>query len=490
MEIPFPEWTPDLPMLRNPGATVATNCVPAAIGYEDFPSLTAYSSALDARCRGTFSAKANDATDYTFAADNVKLYALAANAFSDASKTAGYTTLSDAGHWEFVKFGNEVIASSFQNPLQVIGLGNASFSDLATSTLKPKFRHLAAVRDFVMGGYSNDATDGDRISRVWWCAIDDSNDWDPDNATQCDWQDFPEGHGGVMKVVGGEYASIFFEESIYRLTYEGSDTIFRSDQVVKDRGTIASGSVIKVGRFTYFLGNDGWYIFDGTDAAPIGRNKIDKTFLNDFDRARKHLMSAAYDPQRSLLMWAYPGAGNGGVNNRILAYRTDLQKFSLIETNTEALVTYHRTPGETVDGANYGNLALDAVEIAVDDPSLTGGTLLMAAFDGDHKLAYFSGPSLTATVETGEAQPFMPQRTFVNAIRPLVEGADATVTVQVGSRETLAEAVSWGSSESLSEIGDANVLVDSRYMRFRTSIAGGFDHAQGVYLDAQPAGYV
>ena len=107
--IPFGEWLPDQSDLQNPGATVATNVIPAARGYRPFAGLTELSAAATDRLRGIYATKASDGTVLTFAGDQGKLYKLDNSDFSLDSVASGFTMTSDM-NWDFVRFGDEVIA--------------------------------------------------------------------------------------------------------------------------------------------------------------------------------------------------------------------------------------------------------------------------------------------------------------------------------------------------------------------------------------------
>ena len=108
--ITFGEWLPDQSDFQNPGATIATNVIPAARGYRPFASLTEVSAAATNRLRGIYATKATDGTVTTFAGDQGKLYKLDNSDFSLASTNTGYTMTSDM-YWDFVRFGDEVIAA-------------------------------------------------------------------------------------------------------------------------------------------------------------------------------------------------------------------------------------------------------------------------------------------------------------------------------------------------------------------------------------------
>lgn len=236
--IPFAEWTPDLPDLENPGATVATNVIPDFKSYRPVPDINAYGTALDTICRGAVSVGNNAGTTYTYAGDTAKLYEVRA-ATTDRSKSGGYST-GDDELWRFAHWGGTVIATNFTNPVQSIAHGGSAFADLITSTLKPKARHVAVIGDFVVLGNTTDAVDGAKPARVWWSGINDSADFQPSAATQSDNQGLDETGGWVQAIVSGaDYGVVFQERAIHRMSYAGSPLVFQFDKVESSRGLLA-----------------------------------------------------------------------------------------------------------------------------------------------------------------------------------------------------------------------------------------------------------
>ena len=72
-------------------------------------------------------------------------------------------------------------------------------------------------------------------------------------------------------------------------------------------------------------------------------------------------------------------------------------------------------------------------------------------------------------------------------VRPRIEGSPATgVTISAGGRDDLLAAASFGSARGLTNQGEAAVLSDRRFHRFRTRISGGFDHARGLDIFIRP----
>ena len=109
--VPFGEWLPDQPDFANPGAAVIQNVVPRTKqSYGPMASPAAYSSALTARCQGSYSTRDAAGNVYVFAADANRLYLLkfGSTSFVDVSKTTGGPYLTPAlpdGFWSATSFG-------------------------------------------------------------------------------------------------------------------------------------------------------------------------------------------------------------------------------------------------------------------------------------------------------------------------------------------------------------------------------------------------
>ncbi|KKL57436.1 hypothetical protein LCGC14_2235430, partial [marine sediment metagenome] len=339
LPIPFGDWMPDLPDLFNPGATVAKNVIPAARSYRPLGALQTTTDALDGAALGAAIGRDKSGSYYNYAGDAAKLYEVGAAGVTDKSKGGGYSTGSD-DVWEFQLFDQaqvtRLIATNFTDPVQGIDVGSAGlFADQFTSTLKPKARHIAAVREFLVLGNTNDATDGDVPYRTWWSGYKDPLDMDPDAQTQSDFEDRPTA-GDVQRVVGGvEYGLIFQQQGITRMSYSGGDTIFQFDSIDRKRGTPIPNSVIGHGRRVYFISEEGFFFTDGTQSHPIGANQVDKTFWKQFDVNNRKSVSSAIDPLNKLVAWAFPGSG--GVL-KIYFYDWQDRRWSEAEVDLEILV--------------------------------------------------------------------------------------------------------------------------------------------------------
>jgi hypothetical protein len=258
------------------------------------------------------------------------------------------------------------------------------------------------------------------------------------------------------------------------------------------RGTPAPGSLIQLGSLVYYLGEDGFYVFDGSNSRPIGAGRVDKTFFADLDQSYFHRISGVADPINKVVYWAYPGVGHGGGNpNRIIAYNWEVDRWSITAAGAIELEILMRmlTPGYSTDTLDELSSDLDALTVTLDSRIYTAGRAALAAFNTSHVLCNFTGSNLAPTVETQEAQIFDGQRASVTRVRPIVDGGTPSVTM--GTRNTTTGSVTWGTAVQANSGGSCPVRSNARYHRARITLAAGsdFDHISGIEIeDATPAG--
>ena len=108
---------------------------------------------------------------YVYAADANKLYQIDVSE-TLTNVTGDYEEAAADAQIEWAQFGNTVLATHYDTPLQGATIGSGNFSDHITSSDKPQARHMAIVRDQVVLGDTQDDTDGQQrlqrfvISRI------------------------------------------------------------------------------------------------------------------------------------------------------------------------------------------------------------------------------------------------------------------------------------------------------------------------------------
>lgn len=488
--ITFGAWLPDLPPFNNGGLITCTNVIPAQQSYLPFPKLLTFSQPLQSRCQGAILATDPSGNPYNFAGDQSHLYALAAQTYVDVTRVSGGYNTGIEDYWEFVNWGNTIIGvNGFNDTMQQISLGAANFIDLSSGV---RAKHMAVMRDFVVVGNVNDSAIASY--RVRWCAINNPTSWTPDAATLADFQDLPSEGGPIQKVLGGEYGVILQQRSVWRMLFVGSPLVFQFDRIHNAIGAYAPQSCVRYQNLTFFLSENGFYSFDGSQLNPIGNGKVDKFFLADLQRAQLFRITSTIDPNNKLVMWAYPSNNtlSGGNPDRILIYNWAFDKWALIDGLNIEILLQSLASGYTLESLDAISASLDALAWSLDSTQWTGGQLILSAFDSLHQLSKFNGLPMSAKLETGEFQLYPDMRAQLAEVRPNVVGVSASMTVSIINRNNLTESASVGAAGGYpNATGFVECLVDARYFRIRLETADGIDflHLIGVEVNATESGY-
>ncbi len=488
MLIQFGPWRPDLPTLDS-GCIEATNVVPGVDSYAPQPSLTPSQDPLTNRAMGAISLLDSAGSIYWFSGNATKLHLLNLNtvSWSNVSRVAGYSTASTA-RWSFAQYGNNIYATNLSDPIQVYSLASGGlFADLTGGP--PQARYLGIVKNFMVAVNTWDATDGYVPQRVRWSALDNPFSWTVDATTQSDFQDLLGDGGENQGIVVGltqSDAVILQERAVWRMTYEGPLRIFTFDMMEGVRGTPAPGSVVAVGGICYYLGEDGFYAFDGAQSAPIGQGRVDRTFQADSDPTLHYRISSAIDVTRKLIFWSYASTGAvGGNPDRILVFNWATGEWSRLELSTE-LLWRTLSFGYSLEALDaFGTL--ETIGISFDSRQWAGGIQQLSAFDTSHRVSHFSGSHLAAALTTREITTPNPQRLYARETWPIIDCNNATsaIKIAVGSRRRTSESVSYANATSVNAIGFCPQRAGDHYMRFRMSITSSAAWNEAVGMDVQ-----
>lgn len=480
--IPFQEWVPDAAAFGNPGSLVIQNAVPGVNSYKPFASFVAATSALDDRPRGAISVRDKDNNVYNYAGDESKLYVQSGQSWNDVSILYGYSTGTDEV-WEFVQWKNRVLATNFSDDPQYIDLGGTDFADLTTDL---RARHIAVVRDFVVFGNTFDSVDGNVPDRLRWSAFNDETDYTVDPATGSDYRDLKSG-GWIQRIIGGEYGTVISERSTFRMSFVGAPVWFQVDEVLPGIGTNAPGSVVNFAGTIFFWSEQGVVaLSNGTGVTFPGAGKVDQYLKSDLDQAHVKRVTGAADPKGGRVLWAYPGAGNtNGRPNKIIIYDVNLNKWSIVEQDVE-LLWRSGSVGQTMESLDNISESLDDLDVSLDSSQWVGGAPNLSAFDSSFRHGFFTGPNMTAVIDTKEMEIYSGRRTRLNAFRPLIDGG--VVRAQVGYRNSQSEQVTFTPLLNQTASGRFTTRTNARYHRFRLTInGGGWTDAIGVQIEPHEA---
>ncbi len=484
MRVLFGKLQTDQPDLLNGDLEQAENCIPYIQSYGPFPEPVAYSAAAPAVVRGAYSTKDLSGNVFTTLGTATTLYKESATALNDISRTATYTTATDAPGWEFETFGNTLVAANGSDALQFYTLGTSTqFLDMSASASAPVAQHLAVVRDFLFTGSQPTIR-----NRVQWSRINNPLRFGVSQRFQSDYQDLPGTDQNIRKITGGDFACILTTSSVWRATYVGSPIVFRFDEVARNLGCYASGSVARFQNMTFFLSSAGMYLFDGQSCQPIGVEQVDDTILDELNTAYLYRITSTIDPVNKLYLMAYPSTGSpDGTPNRIAIYSWVTQRWAFVSQNLELLFN-HMTGGYTLEGLDALG-TLETLAFSLDSAAWQGGLSALSCINTDHKIARFTGSAKTATFITGEAQLVTDARAFIRSLRPLVQGSSATsISAYVGGRDRLIDSVTWSSASVLNATGTCPVRSNARYHRLKMEVSGGFDRVMGSEVELTKEG--
>lgn len=485
--INFGEWLPDQPPLNLNGVTVAKNVIPAVSGYRSIPNFTAVSNAADGTLKGIFAAKDNSGNVTLFAADSTKIYKFNVGTSNLDSINTGFS-LTGSEKWRFVQFGTSVIATGgIGENIQEFTIGtDSAFGNLGGSP--PKADFIAVVRDQVWVANLDEGS-GRVPFRTRWSGINDATSWTT-GTDQSDFQDIPDA-GAITGLVGGEYATILLEKAIARASYVGSPLIYQIDRVETSRGCPYSGSVTNIGNTVFYLSDDGFYAFDGTRSVPIGAEKVNKFFFNDFNAAKADNMSCAIDPTEQIVVWSYVSNSSAdGKADRLIIYNYATQKWSYAEVQADLLAPFF-TAGYTLEDLDNLSSTLEGLPAPLDSNLYKGGTFLFGG-SKDNKIFGFTGAPQQAVIETGEFFLQQGKHGIINRSVPYFKGGE--VTMQIGTRDRQDDSVTFSTANSLTDEGFVQHRAQGRFHRVRMNIsnkaspASNWEFAQGVDVEGQVLG--
>ncbi len=479
--LPFGEWKPDITDYSGASSGTIQNVFARGDGYGPVKSFSAYSEALAGACRGAFVARKSDGTVAIFAGTGDKLWLLnnSDGSWDDVSRSGDYTPLSNSASWQFRQFNDFVFATQVNDVVQVFDLASpATFDDLGGSP--PQAAYIAIVNRFVV--LSGLAVPD--VYRIQWSGLNDPTEWNS-GVNSSDFQDLPDG-GSVLGVAGGEFGTVFQERSIRRLIYSpGSPYIFGIQRIVQDDGLFAPGSLVVAGDRVFFASPQGFkMLLPGSSPLPIGKEKIDRTFLADVDNSALGLIVGASDPRQTRVYWSYKSNDGGSANlfDKILCYDWMLERWTVIGASGEYLLPLAQ-PGYTLESldAVYGS-NIDTISLGSFDDVATVSRSVLGGANSAHKIGFYSGPNLEATLETAE-QGLMGSRVRVRGFRPICDAVEFFGSVS--RRETKQAAATYSTETEVNAIGTCPANVSTRYAKAKLRIPAGEDweYAVGVEPD-------
>jgi hypothetical protein len=412
-------------------------------------------------------------TTFTYAQTGTNITSVA-----DTGKTSvpAYNTSGDL-RWRFTQFGETLIAANGESKLQGFNLNSSStFNDLSADA--PIARYVTVIRDFVVSGYIEDVSTYNQ--RVQWSALNDETSWTPSATTQADYQEIPDG-GSVVGITGGEFGLVFMERSIFRMSYVGSPLVFQFDNISRNLGCYEPNTIIQYQGTSFFLSDDGFYACDGQKIIPIGNEKVNRYFYSDVNDGLLQSMSAAIDPFRKLVIWAYASKSSATVD-KLLIYNFETNKWSSGTTDA-SWIAASSTPSVTLEGLDtFGTL--ETIETSFDSRVWLGGKVQFAGVR-DTKIITFSGANNTAYLETGDIE--IPGSTSsITLVKPIVDFGSGSVAI--ATRRLLSEQITFSSQTAADVENRVSLRSIGRFHRLQLTPTGQWQTAIGLDMELNQLG--
>jgi hypothetical protein len=476
-KLTFGEWMPDQPGISG-ALTDAKNVVSQAIGYGPLPSAARFSAAAAEDLTTLVAGKTPANTTKLFAAGSTKIYDVSGvGAMTNVSKSGGYSPNANADRFRFTQFGNVIIGTNNNNPMQAYTLGTSTaFADLDASA--PICKYLTVVRDFVVTAFTTESATL-YPNRVRWSGINDETTWGSSQVTQADFQDIPDG-GQIIGIRGGEFGLVFMEKGISRMSYVGTPFIFQFDNISRGKGCVAAGSIAQLQGISFFLSDDGFYMCDGQQIQAIGAEKVDRWFFLNADESGFDTMSAAVDPVRKLIIWNFKTIF---AQRQLIIYNFTTKKWTYGDAGAD-YISDASTSASTLEELDSISSSIDALAVSLDSILYMGGKYFLGGTSGAYVVTY-NGQPATGQLITGDLNAG--GRSVVTLARPQVDGGSATVSV--ASRTLLSEQPSFGAAVAADYENRVSLRSNGNYHRFRVVPTGvGWTTAVGLDIDLSGQG--
>jgi hypothetical protein len=425
---------------------------------------------------------------------NANTFTISATAGGAAINTSGagtgthsvtwlYSSVSSDAQWQFAQFGNLVFATQKNAVLQVYNLASSSaFADTAGSP--PQANYISVVGRFlVLSGLLSNPF------RIHWSGLNDTTNW-TSGVGSSDYQDFPDG-GIVRGVAGGEFGTVFQDQAIRRMSYiPGSPLIFQIERIAQDLGLFAPYSIVRAGSLIFFHSAQGFYkIAPGGLPEQIGRERVDRTFFDDLDKTELRMFIGASDPRSTRAFWAYKStSGTTTLYDKIIGFDYALDRWFTVSMTGEYLLGMSQ-PGITLENLDTLSASIDALAASLDSFAVSTQPLI-AQFNSAHKMGFFSGSNLEATLETGE-QGADGNQIYGNGFRPVTDAP--SVYGSLSYRNLISEApTSLPEIAQNSRTGNCDLRRSTKFsrMKIRIPASTSWTFAAGVHPAIKPDGKV
>lgn len=441
------------------------NLVPAINGMSGGPSpvTPANTPALPDVCRNAAVITKLDNTRRLIATTQTNIYELASGVWTDVGRGTAYTTGLE-GRWSITQFGDATLMANRADVIQ--RSTGAAFSDISGA---PKAEIVFSVGAFVMALNVNDGLDK---PDGWHCsAAFNDTDWTESTATQS-------ASGRLVATAGsitaggrlGEYAVAYKNRSIYLGQYVGSPIVWDWIQVPGGTaGCVGKDAWCDVNGTHFFVGEDNFWLFDGTRPIPLGDGAVRYWFLENSSPNNRYKIICSFDRVNNLVYVYYPSVMSEEIDSA-LVYNVLSKKWGRANMAIEAALEYV-SPGATIDGLTQYSATIDGLPaVGFDSQYWISGGRALSVFNTSHQLQSLTGKSVNSSLTTGDAGDD-DEVIRLQQIRLRFAKAPTSATVQTYHKMNSGEDYGVGPSGSMND-GKFDALKVARWHKAKVSFTG------------------
>jgi hypothetical protein len=309
---PIVGFAPDSDPVTEGILTDCQNLLPFEAGFIGAPSAVAVAAGVlrSAECRGAVVATRLDGTRRVFAGTQTKLYELSGSSWVD--RTVGGATYSGSAEsrWSFCQFGDTTVATNLTDAMQ------SSTSGRSIRSPGRRRQRSSSRRPTTSSSRSTPttATYGQSPDRWWCCAQNDQTILDPNVSTGATTGRLIAVEGPIQAgLMLGDYVVAYKQRGIFRGVYAVGSIVWQWNLVPGgEAGAVGPEAVCDIGGVHFIVGNDNFWMFDGTRPIPVGVGVIRQWFLNNSSPTYRYRTKVSYDRQKSLVSVYYPSLNSDG----------------------------------------------------------------------------------------------------------------------------------------------------------------------------------
>ncbi|UXN74503.1 hypothetical protein N8D56_05015 [Devosia sp. A8/3-2] len=281
-------------------------------------------------------------------------------------------------------------------------------------------------------------------------------------------QEFPDGEALMGSgQLNDNTAAVLQRAAVHVLNLSGDSRIYTKIKVADGIGAVNPECIVQAPGALYFWDSSGCYRISAAGLEAIGRDKVNKSFMDALGEDGLNTIEGAYDPERKQVAWRYKSqaAPSDTVFDNIIVFDEVTKEFAEVHERTSALVKMSSPALALEDLDQFGSI--DSLAFSLDSSVWKGDRPRLGALDANHMFGFFEGGFLPASIDT--ATLINPKSMLITSCLPVTDAAD--VTVSMGVRSRLADAVAWKLPRKMQASGRVPTKARGKALTARADIA-------------------